>query len=361
MFFNFCLFLYVFCSDRATKAKIGHTQYQLIAWLRADVIQYVWGDLSFYLNAKLCVFSIITSSLYDESIDVEITEITVNYLGKPAKQVMIRNITEPKRAKEAMLRATVAELVKQELEKKLLSARGRARSESWAGMPSSNHWPKPEHDFVKNRQVNTFLSIKLLQTITEQQLKILLGKAMHISIVIRSSTFYPTTNKEVVETLQRKVTEEHHQSIPIKRGLKLLDCLCYLLIVKLIKFLVFVPTSATRKQREFWALSFCNTTQLRGSIRNHLPRQLAGSASGRQRQVLPLDGLSDKWPTFGDGERFTHGYLHPSVPTEVGSLSPLIRASISNISKAVSANRSKVGFQDISSRHRYKTFHQPHM
>jgi len=38
-----------------------------------------------------------------EIIDVEITEITVNYLGKPAKQVMIRNITEPKRAKEAML------------------------------------------------------------------------------------------------------------------------------------------------------------------------------------------------------------------------------------------------------------------
>jgi len=56
-----------------------------------------------------------------EIIDVE-NEITVNYLGKPAKQVMIRNITEPKRAKEAMLRATVAELVKQELEKKLLSA-----------------------------------------------------------------------------------------------------------------------------------------------------------------------------------------------------------------------------------------------
>jgi len=35
---------------------------------------------------------------------------------------VIRNITEPKRAKEAMLHATVAELVKQELEKKLLSA-----------------------------------------------------------------------------------------------------------------------------------------------------------------------------------------------------------------------------------------------
>jgi len=33
-------------------------------------------------------------------IDVEITETA--YLGKPAKQVMIRNITEPKRAKEAI-------------------------------------------------------------------------------------------------------------------------------------------------------------------------------------------------------------------------------------------------------------------
>jgi len=42
--------------------------------------------------------AVIRKSLFGsggEIIDVEITEITVNYLGKPAKQVMIRNITEP--------------------------------------------------------------------------------------------------------------------------------------------------------------------------------------------------------------------------------------------------------------------------
>jgi len=34
-------------------------------------------------------------SIGGEITDAEITE-TINYLGKPAKQVMIRNITEPK-------------------------------------------------------------------------------------------------------------------------------------------------------------------------------------------------------------------------------------------------------------------------
>lgn len=49
-------------------------------------------------------------------IDVEVTEVPVNYLGKPATQVVINNLTESKQAKEALLRAMVAELAKQELQ-----------------------------------------------------------------------------------------------------------------------------------------------------------------------------------------------------------------------------------------------------
>jgi len=52
-------------------------------------------------------------------IDVEVTEIPVTYLGKPAMQVVINNITESKLAKEALLRAMVAELAKLELEKEI--------------------------------------------------------------------------------------------------------------------------------------------------------------------------------------------------------------------------------------------------
>lgn len=54
-----------------------------------------------------------------EVIDVEITEIPVTYVGKPATQVVFNNITEAKQAKEALLRAMVAELAKQELEKEI--------------------------------------------------------------------------------------------------------------------------------------------------------------------------------------------------------------------------------------------------
>lgn len=53
-------------------------------------------------------------------IDVEVTAIPVTYLGKPATQVVFRNITESERAKEALLRAMVAELAKQELEKEII-------------------------------------------------------------------------------------------------------------------------------------------------------------------------------------------------------------------------------------------------
>lgn len=52
-----------------------------------------------------------------QAIDVEVTEIPITYLGKPATQVVFKNISDHKRTKEALLRAMVAELAKQELEK----------------------------------------------------------------------------------------------------------------------------------------------------------------------------------------------------------------------------------------------------
>ncbi|PPS45527.1 PAS domain S-box protein [Chroococcidiopsis sp. TS-821] len=58
-----------------------------------------------------------------EAIDVEMTEVPIIHLGKPATQVLIKDITVLKQMKEAMLRATVAELVKQELEKEIAERR----------------------------------------------------------------------------------------------------------------------------------------------------------------------------------------------------------------------------------------------
>ncbi|PIG95322.1 GAF domain-containing protein [Gloeocapsopsis sp. IPPAS B-1203] len=61
--------------------------------------------------------------LDSQVIDVEMTEVPIIHSGQPATQVMIRDITALKQMKEAMLRATVAELAKQELEKEIIGRR----------------------------------------------------------------------------------------------------------------------------------------------------------------------------------------------------------------------------------------------
>jgi len=61
--------------------------------------------------------------LDSQVIDVEMTEVPIIHSGQSATQVMIRDITALKQMKEAMLRATVAELAKQELEKEITERR----------------------------------------------------------------------------------------------------------------------------------------------------------------------------------------------------------------------------------------------
>lgn len=145
-----------------------------------------------------------------EVIDVEITEITVNYLGKPAKQVMIRNITEPKRAKEAMLRATVAELVKQELEKEITEHKRveqglRAEQECLRQIIDLN----PNMIFVKNGEGKYILVNKAFADYYGTVIENIVGKSdadfnSNKEEVVR----FIQQDKEVIETLQRKVTEE---------------------------------------------------------------------------------------------------------------------------------------------------------
>ena len=145
-----------------------------------------------------------------EVIDVEITEITVNYLGKPAKQVMIRNITEPKRAKEAMLRATVAELVKQELEKEITERKRveqglRDQQECLRQIIDIN----PNMIYVKNGDGKFVLVNKAFADYYGTNIENIIGKSdadfnSNKEQVLR----FCQQDKEVIETLHRKVTEE---------------------------------------------------------------------------------------------------------------------------------------------------------
>ena len=149
-----------------------------------------------------------------EVIDVEITEITVNYLGKPATQVMIRNITEPKRAKEAMLRATVAELVKQELEKEIterkrVEQRLRAEQECLRQIIDIN----PNMIYVKNGEGKFVLVNKAFADYYGTPIENIVGKSdaefnSNKEQVLR----FCQQDKEVIETLHRKVTEEQFTS-----------------------------------------------------------------------------------------------------------------------------------------------------
>lgn len=76
----------------------------------------VKGKQSYITQEKIVPFD-------GQAIDVEVTEIPFTYLGKPTTQVVIRNISDHKRAKDALLQAMVTEVTKQELEKQIIACK----------------------------------------------------------------------------------------------------------------------------------------------------------------------------------------------------------------------------------------------
>lgn len=158
--------------------------------------------------------------LNGEVIDVELTEIPVTYLGKPATQVVIRNITEAKQAKEVMLRAMVAELVKQELEKEITERKRvekdlRTQQEFLRQIIDLN----PNMIFVKDEEGKYILVNKAFADFYGTTIENIVGKSEadfnrnktegieHFFQQDRIEDFF-RQDRELMESLQRKSFEE---------------------------------------------------------------------------------------------------------------------------------------------------------
>ena len=147
-------------------------------------------------------------------IDVEVTGIPFTYLGKPATQVVVRDITESKQAKEAMLRAMVAELVKQELEKELIDHKRaeeglRAQQECIRQIIDIN----PNMIFVKDAEEKFILVNKAFADFYGTTVESIVGKSDKDFNPNREEIEHSThKTKEVLETLQKKVSEESFTS-----------------------------------------------------------------------------------------------------------------------------------------------------
>ncbi len=145
-----------------------------------------------------------------EVIDVEITEIPVNYIDTPAKQVMIKNITEVKQTKEAMVRGMVAELVKQELEEEITERKRvekglRAEQECLRQIIDIN----PNMIYVKNREGKFVLVNKAFAYYYGTTIENIIGKSdADLNSNTEEVVHFIQQDKEVLETLERKVTEE---------------------------------------------------------------------------------------------------------------------------------------------------------
>lgn len=153
-------------------------------------------------------------------IDVELTEIPVTYQGKPATQVVIRDITEAKQAREAMVRAMVAELVKQELEKEITERKRvekdlRTQHEFLGQIIDLN----PNMIFVKDEQGKYILVNKAFADFYGTTIENIVGKSEgdfnsnktkgieHFFQQDRIEDF-SQQDRKVMETLQRKSSEE---------------------------------------------------------------------------------------------------------------------------------------------------------
>lgn len=145
-----------------------------------------------------------------KAIDVEVTGIPFTYLGKPATQVVVRDITESKQAKEAILRAMVAELVKQELEKELVDHKRaeeglRTQQECIRQIIDIN----PNMIFVKDAEEKFILVNKAFADFYGTTVESIIGKSDNDFNPNKEEIEHSShQTREVLETLQKKVSEE---------------------------------------------------------------------------------------------------------------------------------------------------------
>ncbi len=147
--------------------------------------------------------------LNGQVIDVEVTGIPVMYLGKPATQVVINNITDSNRTKEALIRAMVAELTNQELEKEMTERKWveealRAQQELLRQVVDVI----PDMIYVKDWQGKFTLANEALAVFYGTTVENLVGKSdadfnsnEEVERVLRQ-------DREVMETLNKKFSEE---------------------------------------------------------------------------------------------------------------------------------------------------------
>lgn len=147
-------------------------------------------------------------------LDVEVTGIPFTYLGKPATQIVVRDITESKQAKEAMLRAMVAELVKEELEKELIEHKQaeeglRAQQECIRQIIDIN----PNMIFVKDAEEKFILVNKAFADFYGTTVESIIGKNDRDFNTNKEEIEHSSQKtREVLETLQKNVSEESFNS-----------------------------------------------------------------------------------------------------------------------------------------------------
>lgn len=145
-----------------------------------------------------------------EVIEVEVRGIPVTYLGKPAMQIVVSNITERKQAKEALFRAVVAELAKLELEKEIIEHKQvqsalRERQEFLDQVIDLN----PNMIFVKDWQGKFIFVNQAFADFYEIPIENIVGKSdVDFNSNKEQVEHFLRQDREVMETQHRKFAEE---------------------------------------------------------------------------------------------------------------------------------------------------------
>ena len=147
--------------------------------------------------------------LNGQVIDVELTGIPVVYLGKPATQVVINNVTDAKRTKEALLRAMVAELTNQELAKEMTERKRveevlRTQQELLRQVVDVI----PDMIYIKDWQGKFILANEALAVFYGTTVENLVGKSDADFNSNEEVERVLQQDREVMETLHKKFSEE---------------------------------------------------------------------------------------------------------------------------------------------------------